>query len=205
VNCRSTTWKRPVHCLLAADSAGARRLCECDPSRRRYSGHGYQIAKRPRRADADRIGRQTSRAYFKGEPGRTHSRCPASRSVGGRADFFAEFPDEQQDKLFRHLSTQFAARLVGVLPCCDAYVLLHSRSGNDLNAIVDRMNPGRKRSCQVSHQGSSSFDQRIKRPLGLSDPGSAKSYAGLRSVGHRSRQDGTGDTPAIGRQTAARG
>jgi NitT/TauT family transport system ATP-binding protein len=60
------------------------------------------------------------------------------------ADFFADLPYEQQDKLFHHLPTEFAARMVEILPYYDAYVLLHSRSGSDLTAIIDRMDPAER-------------------------------------------------------------
>ncbi|HEV2444862.1 MAG TPA: AAA-associated domain-containing protein [Candidatus Sulfopaludibacter sp.] len=49
---------------------------------------------------------------------------------------------EDQQAVFRKFSLDFAARLVEVLPYYEAYVLLHSRPRDELNAIIDRMNPG---------------------------------------------------------------
>ena len=58
------------------------------------------------------------------------------------ADFFMGVPAELQNTLFQQLPVDFAARLVEILPYYDAYVLLHTRSPQDLNAIVEAMNPG---------------------------------------------------------------
>ena len=55
------------------------------------------------------------------------------------ADFFMEIPAGQQDELFRRLPIEFAAKVAETLPYYDAYVLLHTRSAEDLTAIVDRM------------------------------------------------------------------
>ena len=58
------------------------------------------------------------------------------------ADFFAGIPAERQSTLFQRLPVDFAGRLAEILPYYDTYVLLHSRSPEDLNAIVEAMNPG---------------------------------------------------------------
>ena len=60
------------------------------------------------------------------------------------ADLFLEIPAEQREMLFRRLPIDLAARLADVLPYYDTYVLLHSRSIQDLIAIVDRMNPAER-------------------------------------------------------------
>jgi NitT/TauT family transport system ATP-binding protein len=56
------------------------------------------------------------------------------------ADFFREIPVEQQGKLFPHFPIEFAARLAEILPYYDAWVLLHTRTNEDMVAIVDCMN-----------------------------------------------------------------
>lgn len=58
------------------------------------------------------------------------------------ADFFAGIAVELRPRLFQRLPLDFAARLAENLPYYDAYVLLHARSREDLNAIVDRMDAG---------------------------------------------------------------
>src|ERR1017187_6355219 len=60
------------------------------------------------------------------------------------ADLFLEIPVEQREMLFRRLPIDLAASLAELLPYYDAYVLLHSRSIQDLIAIVDRMNPAER-------------------------------------------------------------
>jgi len=57
-------------------------------------------------------------------------------------DFFLGIPPELQKTLFQRLPVDFAARLAESLRYYDTYVLLHSRSMEDLNAIVEAMNPG---------------------------------------------------------------
>ena len=57
-------------------------------------------------------------------------------------DFFLGIPPELQKTLFQRLPVDFAARLAESLPYYDTYVLLHSRSMDDLNAIVEAMNTG---------------------------------------------------------------
>ncbi len=58
------------------------------------------------------------------------------------ADFFMSVPAELKDTLFQRLPIDFAAKLAEILPYYDAFVLLHKRSPQDLNAIVEAMNPG---------------------------------------------------------------
>jgi NitT/TauT family transport system ATP-binding protein len=58
------------------------------------------------------------------------------------AESLRAVPFEEQQNLFRKLPVDFAARVVEMLPYYQAYVLLHSRSHDELNAIVDHMNPG---------------------------------------------------------------
>jgi NitT/TauT family transport system ATP-binding protein len=60
------------------------------------------------------------------------------------ADLFLEIPVDQREVLFRRLPIDLAARLAEMLPYYDTYVLLHSRSIQDLIAIVDRMNPAER-------------------------------------------------------------
>ncbi len=60
------------------------------------------------------------------------------------ADALMSVPFEQQQTLFRKLPIDLAARLAGAFPYYHAYVLLHSRPRNEMNAIVDRMNPGER-------------------------------------------------------------
>ena len=60
------------------------------------------------------------------------------------ADLFMSLPYEQQQVLFRKLPIDLAARLTGAFPYYHAYVLLHSRPRDEMNAILDRMNPGER-------------------------------------------------------------
>jgi NitT/TauT family transport system ATP-binding protein len=60
------------------------------------------------------------------------------------ADFFTRISAEQQDRLFGHLPTDLAARVVEILPYYDAFVLLRTRSNSDLTAIIDRMSTGER-------------------------------------------------------------
>ena len=60
------------------------------------------------------------------------------------ADMFMSVPYEQQQALFRKLPTDLAARLTGAFPYYHAYVLLHSRPLDEMNAIVDQMKPGER-------------------------------------------------------------
>src|SRR5690349_4315515 len=60
------------------------------------------------------------------------------------ADLLMTVPFEQQQALFRKLPVDFAAKLIESLPYYHAYVLLHSRPIEEMNAIVDVMNPGER-------------------------------------------------------------
>ena len=63
---------------------------------------------------------------------------------GDAARLLMAIPFEEQQELFRRLPVDFAARLAAVLPYYHTYVLLHSRPGPEMNAIVERMNPGER-------------------------------------------------------------
>jgi NitT/TauT family transport system ATP-binding protein len=52
-----------------------------------------------------------------------------------------ELPFEQQQLLFRHLPFDVAAAMLPHFPYYDQYVLLHSRSKEEMRAIVDLMSP----------------------------------------------------------------
>ena len=60
------------------------------------------------------------------------------------AELLMTVPFEQQQVLFRKLPVTLAARLIESLPYYHAYVLLHSRPIEEMNAIVDLMNPGER-------------------------------------------------------------
>jgi NitT/TauT family transport system ATP-binding protein len=57
------------------------------------------------------------------------------------ADFLMDLPIEDQQVLFRRFPVRFAATLAGIFPYYHTYVLLHSRPLDEMNAIVDQMNP----------------------------------------------------------------
>ena len=57
------------------------------------------------------------------------------------ADTFISLPHEEQQALFRRLPIEFAARLVPLFPCYDAFVLLHTLSIDQMTAVVSKMNP----------------------------------------------------------------
>jgi NitT/TauT family transport system ATP-binding protein len=57
------------------------------------------------------------------------------------ADFLMDLPIEDQQVLFRRFPIEFAATLAGIIPYYHTYVLLHSRPLDEMNAIVDQMNP----------------------------------------------------------------
>jgi NitT/TauT family transport system ATP-binding protein len=60
------------------------------------------------------------------------------------ADMLMSVPYEQQQALYRKLPIDLAAKLAGAFPYYHAYVLLHSRPLEEMNAIVDQMNPGER-------------------------------------------------------------
>ncbi len=57
------------------------------------------------------------------------------------ADAVMALPFEDQKKLFRNLPFDSAANLIADFPYFHAYVLLHSRSSSEIQAIVEAMNP----------------------------------------------------------------
>jgi NitT/TauT family transport system ATP-binding protein len=62
------------------------------------------------------------------------------REAGSEA--FMEIPFEEQQALFRAVPVNFAAILIEILPYYHAYILLHSRTLDEMKAIVDQMKPG---------------------------------------------------------------
>ena len=60
------------------------------------------------------------------------------------ANLLMAAPFEQQQALFRRSPVDFAAKLATVVPYFHAYVLLHSRPIQEINAIVDHMNPAER-------------------------------------------------------------
>jgi len=60
------------------------------------------------------------------------------------AELLMTVPYEQQQALFRKLPIDLAAKLAGAFPYYHAYVLLHSRPLDEMNAVVDQMNPGER-------------------------------------------------------------
>ncbi len=65
-------------------------------------------------------------------------------SAVAAADMLMSVSYEQQQALFRKLPIDLAAKLSGAFPYYHAYVLLHSRPLEEMNAIVDQMNPGER-------------------------------------------------------------
>ncbi len=61
--------------------------------------------------------------------------------AAGAAELFQSVPFEQQQTLFRRLPVERAARLSEALPYYLTYVLLHARPADEMNAIVDAMEP----------------------------------------------------------------
>ncbi len=57
------------------------------------------------------------------------------------AELLQKMPFEEQQTLFRGLTTETAARLSETLPYYQTYVLLHARPVDEMNAIVDAMEP----------------------------------------------------------------
>jgi len=64
--------------------------------------------------------------------------------IGEAADIFMALPFAQQEILFRKLPIPLAAELTAAFPYYHAYVLLHVRPIDELNAIVDAMQPGQR-------------------------------------------------------------
>ena len=61
--------------------------------------------------------------------------------AGAAAGLFMSLPYDAQCGLFRALPTDLAATLVSHFPYYHAFVLLHTRSIEDLRAIVEKMHP----------------------------------------------------------------
>jgi NitT/TauT family transport system ATP-binding protein len=57
-------------------------------------------------------------------------------------DAFLGLSHEQQQTLIRRMPPDLAARLVGIFPYYDAFVLLHSLSPDAVAAVVEQMHPG---------------------------------------------------------------
>jgi NitT/TauT family transport system ATP-binding protein len=57
------------------------------------------------------------------------------------ADTFVNLPYEEQQVLFGRLSVDFAAKLAPIFPYYHTFVLLHTLPGNQMNAVVEKMNP----------------------------------------------------------------
>src|SRR5208282_4558231 len=62
-------------------------------------------------------------------------------SPADSATAFMVLPFDQQHAFFRKLPIDFAAALIGDFPYFHAYVLLHSRPGAEMRAIVEAMHP----------------------------------------------------------------
>lgn len=60
---------------------------------------------------------------------------------GAAAEEFMVLSFDEQQNLFRHLPTEFAAKLAVHFPYYHLYVLLHSRPAHEMRAIVDSINP----------------------------------------------------------------
>jgi NitT/TauT family transport system ATP-binding protein len=59
----------------------------------------------------------------------------------GAADLFVGMPFEEQRVLFRVIPDDFASKLISHFPYYHSYVLLHTRSVEDLRAIISKMHP----------------------------------------------------------------
>ena len=57
------------------------------------------------------------------------------------ADTMMSLPFEEQEVLFRRLPIGFAATLVPIFPYYHAFVLLYTLSTDQMNAVVEKMNP----------------------------------------------------------------
>jgi NitT/TauT family transport system ATP-binding protein len=60
------------------------------------------------------------------------------------ADVFLGLPMEEQELLFRRIPTGFAAALAPAFPYFHTYVLLHTRTPDDLKEIVEKMKPAER-------------------------------------------------------------
>ena len=57
------------------------------------------------------------------------------------ADAFLSIPYEKQQVLFPRLPIEFAAKLAPIFPYYHTFVLLHTLTGDQMRAVVDKMNP----------------------------------------------------------------
>jgi NitT/TauT family transport system ATP-binding protein len=57
------------------------------------------------------------------------------------ADTLMSMPYEEQPALFRRLPVEFAAKLAPIFPYYHTFVLLHSLSNSQMNAVVEKMHP----------------------------------------------------------------
>ena len=55
------------------------------------------------------------------------------------AEWLGSLPDEQQQKLFRLLPVELAAKLLGNFPYYHQYILLHTRPASEIRQIIDHM------------------------------------------------------------------
>jgi Mg/Co/Ni transporter MgtE len=60
------------------------------------------------------------------------------------ADVFLGLPMEEQELLSRRIPTGFAAALAPAFPYFHTYVLLHTRTPDDLKEIVEKMKPAER-------------------------------------------------------------
>jgi NitT/TauT family transport system ATP-binding protein len=56
-------------------------------------------------------------------------------------ELFSSLPDEQQQTLFRLCPAELAGRLLSGFPYYHQYILLHTRPANEINQVLDRMDP----------------------------------------------------------------
>lgn len=64
------------------------------------------------------------------------------KSLGPSAhELFAGLPDEQQQAIFRQLPVELAAKLLSGFPYYHQYILLHARPANQINQVLDHMEP----------------------------------------------------------------
>jgi NitT/TauT family transport system ATP-binding protein len=76
--------------------------------------------------------------------GRWQAAADELKALGTHAavDLLMRLPFEEQQSLFRKLSAELAATLVGSFPYFHAYVLLHSIPIEEMRSVVDRMSQG---------------------------------------------------------------
>jgi NitT/TauT family transport system ATP-binding protein len=60
------------------------------------------------------------------------------------ADTLMSIPYEEQQALFRRLPVEFAAKLAPIFPYYHTFVLLHSLSSSQMNAVVEKMHPAER-------------------------------------------------------------